>query len=351
MNQQTKSYGSIELFKYVAAILVIAIHTSPLEGVTQTGDFILTRIVARVAVPFFIMITGYFVLPGCAREGSKLKRTLIKLGLLYGVATVLYLPFNIYKGYFGEKQWGITLVKDILVDGTFYHLWYLPGVMLGLLLIVWLLRRLGTRAAAAVSLGLYVIGLFGDSYYGAVEGSMVGTWFYEPMFHLFSYTRNGLFFVPVFLMLGYWLQEKTEKTAQRLTERQQMARRTIKLVGFLLSFGGLMAEGLVLHLYGWQRHDSMYVLLLPCMFFLFSLLLEAGKKEKKEGWQLPRTDIPMFIYLLHPACIVVVRLIAKVLKWEALAENNLVHFVAVLIMSSLAAGLAEWLCRRSSKHE
>lgn len=351
MNQQKKSDGSIEMFKYVAAILVIAIHTSPLEEVTRTGDFILTRIAARMAVPFFIMITGYFVLPGCIREGTKLKQTLIKLGLLYGVSTVLYLPFNIYKGYFCEKQWGITLIKDILVNGTFYHLWYLPGVMLGVLLIVWLLRRLGIRAAAAVSLGLYVIGLFGDSYYGAVEGSMVGIWFYEPMFHLFSYTRNGLFFVPVFLMLGYWLQEKTEKKARSLTGRRQAAERPMKLAGFLLAFAGLLAEGLVLHRYGWQRHDSMYVLLLPCMLLFFSLLLEAGKKEKKEGLRLPRTDIPMFIYLLHPACIVVVRLIAKVLKWEALAENNLVHFAAVLVMSSLTAGLAEWLSRRSSKHE
>ena len=49
---------AIDQMRLVAAILVITIHTSPLASFTAAGDFILTRAIARVAVPFFFMTTG-----------------------------------------------------------------------------------------------------------------------------------------------------------------------------------------------------------------------------------------------------------------------------------------------------
>lgn len=47
-----RNYKGIEIFRVVAAFLVIAIHTSPLTTYSQTADFIFTRVIARVAVPF-----------------------------------------------------------------------------------------------------------------------------------------------------------------------------------------------------------------------------------------------------------------------------------------------------------
>ena len=65
MKTGNKSYTGIDFFRFVAALLIIAIHTSPLTslgaGFGTTGDFILTRIVARVAVPFFFMTSGFFL--------------------------------------------------------------------------------------------------------------------------------------------------------------------------------------------------------------------------------------------------------------------------------------------------
>ena len=59
----TKPLGSLDYFKIIAALLVIAIHTSPLTSFNVEADFVLTRIIARTAVPFFLMVTGYFLLP------------------------------------------------------------------------------------------------------------------------------------------------------------------------------------------------------------------------------------------------------------------------------------------------
>ena len=59
--------AALDCFRPLAAALVAAIHTSPLSNYTDLGDFLLTRVLGRVAVPFFLMVSGYFLArsPGC----------------------------------------------------------------------------------------------------------------------------------------------------------------------------------------------------------------------------------------------------------------------------------------------
>ena len=59
--RRARAYTGIDAFRMVAALLVVAIHTAPLGDVNPTADFILTRVIARVAVPFFFMTSGFFL--------------------------------------------------------------------------------------------------------------------------------------------------------------------------------------------------------------------------------------------------------------------------------------------------
>ena len=45
-------YSGIDVFRLVAALLVVAIHTSPLASISADADFLLTRVLARLGVPF-----------------------------------------------------------------------------------------------------------------------------------------------------------------------------------------------------------------------------------------------------------------------------------------------------------
>ncbi len=56
-----KNTPALDWSRLAAAVLVIAIHTSPLAQLSAAGDFWLTRVLARVAVPFFLMVTGHFL--------------------------------------------------------------------------------------------------------------------------------------------------------------------------------------------------------------------------------------------------------------------------------------------------
>lgn len=330
-----KEYGGIDLFRMIAAFLIVAIHTSPLSSINETADFILTRIVARVAVPFFFMTTGMFLFKNGRINKDKIRRFLIKTSLIYAVAIFLYIPVNIYMGYFKKENLIINLIKDILFDGTIYHLWYLPAVILGVLLISVLLHYIPLYVVFWISLILYIIGLFGDSYYGISSNTAIVNVMYEGIFLFSDYTRNGLFFAPIFLVLGV--------IASRTIKRVNIKENIIYTIIFAVL---MLLEGLLLKKFNLMRHDSMYVMLLPCMYFLFSIIASINVPSNKKY----RTT-SMVIYIIHPMVIVFIRAVAKLLGLqEILINNSIVHFLTVALCSYVIAVFITYIFGKLNEH-
>lgn len=336
--ESSKQLGGIDFFKIVAALLVVAIHTSPLSSFNDNADFILTRIIARVAVPFFLMVTGHFLFPRYLFDRSADNRPLLrfikKTLFLYVVAIVIYLPVNIYAGQLSGIEM-LDFLRMLLFDGTLYHLWYLPASVLGVLLVYFISRKLPFKAVVGIAILLYSFGLLGDSYFGFIANCPAIGAVYSTLFHVFSYTRNGIFYTPIFLVMGAWIgHSRQHKRPASIT------------VGFAVSIALLITEGLILHRLGVQRHDSMYIMLLPCMLFLYQMVVFSKCKSAK----CLRT-ISTWIYLIHPLFIIIVRYAAKVIHLETiLIDNSLIHYLAVCILScGFSLGLAKLLARRHNQ--
>lgn len=315
-------------FRIISAILVITIHTSPLLCVGEEADFILTRVIARVAVPFFFMVSGFFLLPDIRwneDQWNRVWRQIGKLGWIYLIATLLYVPIRLYSGALGSQYTIGTAIKDILFDGTFYHLWYLPAAILGLMITAGLLKRCRTEAVFGISIVLYLVGLLGDSYYGLAQQIGGVRQLYAGLFQIMDYTRNGIFFAPLFLMLGCMLKRRAEQGKE--------LRIRYVLPGTVLSMLAMAAEALVLRKLDWQRHDSMYILLPVVMWFLFQWIIQwKGVGGKRLG------RIALVVYIIHPAMIVAVRLAGKITgKTTVLVDQSLIHFLLVTILSFIAA--------------
>lgn len=379
--EQKQTYGGLDLFRPAAALLVLAIHTSPLASFSPGADFFLTRILARIAVPFFFMVTGQFVLS----SGASILRSVKKLCAIYLAAVLLYLPLGIYAGHYRELTVG-GFFKMLFFDGTFYHLWYFPACVLGLLTVSLLGRFLRPGGVTAVSAVLYCLGLLGDSYYGLTAKVPLLSDCYQAMFRVFSYTRNGLFFAPLFLTLGALAGRRgmtgqgggfraasqpdgttpengqdgsfraasqpdgmTPEDGQMPRDHRLLRGRTLgrNAAALALSFAAMTVEAFTLRHLDFQRHDSMYLFLVPVSYFLYLCLLSVPAVSRKG---LRRTAA--WIYLLHPAMIVVVRGAAKLLDLTGLlVENSLIHFLAVACLSVPAGALMALLQERFfSKH-
>ena len=330
---KSRAYGGLDAFRILAALLVVAIHISPLTTYSAAGDFFLTRCLARVAVPFFFMVTGHFVL-GQVLEGkgtfAPLGRQVRKILLLYLVAVVLYLPIGWYAGHYQDLRL-LDGVRLLVFDGTFYHLWYFPACAMGLLVVYGLSRVFRGRGLWVAVGMLYAIALLGDSYYGLTAQIAPLASLYEAGFHLFSYTRNGLFMAPLFLLLG-----------AQMGKRGPAPLPWAAGLGLAFSLALMTGEGFLLRHLGLQRHDSMYLLLPLVMCFLYRLLLAWPAKAPAAC----RT-LSTWVYILHPAMLVVLRGGAKVVGLtEILVGNSLVQYLMVCLLSFLAAGVVTWVLGR-----
>ncbi|MBF0014537.1 membrane-bound serine racemase VanT [Enterococcus casseliflavus] len=311
-----KKNQGIEQFRVILAMMVVAIHCLPLHRLWPNGDILITLTLFRIAVPFFFMISGYYVFSDLATQNSYPARQRIWLFIkkqlqVYLIATLLFLPLAWYSGILGLNMPLDTFIQTLLVNGILYHLWYFPAIITGGLLVMGLLTRLSFKQVFFIAVGLYVVGLGGDSWSGLAAQTPI-TPLYSLIFQLLDGTRNGIFFAPLFLILGV--------LARRFAKKPASPHRYSYL---MISLICLLLESYLLHHFTTPKHDSMYVFLPFVLLFLFPII---------QQWQAPMIwkqagRLSLWLYLLHPYTIAVTHFLSQKLP---LLQNNLINFLVVL---------------------
>jgi len=141
------SHCAIDLFKFIMALMVVAIHTQPFYAFEGSVPAQIFSSLSRYAVPFFFLASGYLVggkLEG--RDSSEraviLRRYALRLLRLYLLWSLIYAPMALYH-YVRD---GIPFVKSLLLYvrglvllGEHYNswqLWYLLSLVYGVLLVL-----------------------------------------------------------------------------------------------------------------------------------------------------------------------------------------------------------------------
>ena len=309
-----KYYPFIDIMRIIASLLVIAIHTDPLTSFNPQLNFLITLGFGRLAVPFFFMTTAYFLFNQGMPTYAKLKSVIKQFLIIDMCSILLYLPVQIYNHSLSFEP--IVIVKDLFMDGTFYHLWYLPAVIIGILILYKLYQHLNI---------LYVIGLGGDSYYGYLHQIPIIESFYTILFKVCDYTRNGFFFAPVFLFLGAFL-----------AQHQWHLKKTVLFISIFISFIVFFLETSFIHQQPIITHDAMTLSLPLVSFFCFSFCLTLTSSKRF----MICKDLSLYVYILHPLMIIIVRMIGKITHLEQyLIFQSLYHYFAVTMLSFLIAYL------------
>ena len=166
---------SIDVMRIVMAFLVVAIHL-PFSG--KSGDVFITY--GKTAVPFFLVICGYFLYRDDSQEMMKrlIKQTK-RIFIFYVAANVFYaglyaINLKVTEGSFDGMRECFT--SKALLDFLLYnfspfseHLWYL-GSLLYALLIMLLLNKLKIMKFAMFTAPLLVAGYVVLSHLGIGTG-------------------------------------------------------------------------------------------------------------------------------------------------------------------------------------
>ena len=60
-NDNKLNYDNIDFFRYIFSIIIIILHMRPFLETSNQLDLAFNNIVSRICVPFFFVVTGYFV--------------------------------------------------------------------------------------------------------------------------------------------------------------------------------------------------------------------------------------------------------------------------------------------------
>lgn len=140
---------SLDVGRLVLASMVVLGHGMFFSDVNDTAWLGFAMGFARIIVPFFFMLTGYFFVRIMARGLGEWVRAML---IVYAIWTLVYLPDLVLTG-----QFSVAKLLFYLVTG-YAHLWYLPAAILAGCLL-YLLRTLPMRVLLPLSVGLLGCGL------------------------------------------------------------------------------------------------------------------------------------------------------------------------------------------------
>ncbi len=228
---------------------------------------------ARIAVPFFFVSSGFFLYRKTTPQNFSLeptKRYVAKLIRLYALWTLLYFPLKVRAILTDGQGLGhgiLMYCRDVIFVGGYWHLWYFPALIFAVLLITVLLsRKVSLKKILTAALCFYAVGLLGQSYFGLIkplEFNAPQLWgLLKTVQTVIFTTRDGLFDGFLFVAMG----------AAFAFCGFEMPRRKA-LVGFFVSYALMFVEALVLRRLDFVLEQDMYVFLVPLTWFAFALVV------------------------------------------------------------------------------
>lgn len=278
--------SSISLFQYLFAIAVILVHSGRLTSY-EPVHFGLKSILGRLAVPFFIVCASFFLKPSL-RDARNIKAYLVKIVKTYLFWSCVYLPYAWV--FFSSLHLSVYLFPAgvliaLLYLGMCYQLWYIPAFLLGLFLVNQLVKCLGMVWTGVITFLLYCWGLI-ETYSAYLDTTSLLKG-YQLYSNLFFTARNGLFYTPVFIYMGYYLYDHFYDQTFRVHRWKKVA----------LAFGLFCLEGLIIFQH--EGIDKNFFLLLPFVtVYLVNACLRSSFLKSYDLQYLKQMS--MALYFSHP---------------------------------------------------
>lgn len=245
---------------------------------------------ARCAVPFFIMVTGYYT----NVEYDVLVRRAKKIFYLIVIATIIYLPLNIFvhwaqgnmNFWLSEIQKLEILFKIIVLNWTtpiwgVGQLWYLFAFLYAFLIMALISRIFPIYKDRILivwsTISLLIIFLI--QVYSEITGEMI-----EPI-----YWRNSFFLIVPCFMIGNFLKKSNEKL------KEISLATNVRLI--ILTIGIITLEHYAL--------SVEYELYVSSILMGILIILISGKIDVDNKLTIVGRNLSQWIYIIHYVFIVI----------------------------------------------
>jgi len=309
-------YGMIDVLRLVFAVLVVSIHTMAFQSINENLRIANSMGIARLAVPFFFMVSGYFLYNRINSEKEP-KSTLKRLLILY-VSWVLIEIITLFPMVLSNLDAPpIFLIERLLFMGITGSLWYISSLIIAIFVISPLLKKDKILLLIIIGFVLYLFGATGDTYYGLFEKTMI-----TPLI-------NG--YTGVFVMPQIGITESILFVSIGAAVNKYKLNEKIKNAGLLsiISIILLLIETFVLNKTGIAKDVNMY---LSAIIAAPLILIWAINCNINISTRISKAcrDYSLGIYCSHQIIMIWIAMFAPMLF-----ANTMIRFICTLLISTL----------------
>lgn len=318
MEENQKRYDSINIMRMICAFLVISLHTSIFASINLGLNSIVTKGISRIAVPFFFISTGYFMVRNINKSGY-IKNFVKKMSLIYLIISVI--DILLIMPYVSERLKGsfIDKIKFIFIGGITESLWYIPAIVFAVVLVGIFLKKDWIKGLISLSILVYIIGLLGDSYFGIIKNTSI-----EGVINIYNNifinTRNGITFSVPFVTLGALIAKGVIKIRKKYIN--------IYLIGFSILF---VVEACLLNLNNIPIDTNMYISLVLLVPVIFVWLLNMNVQISERTSNILR-EMSLWVYCVHETIMIALMIYGKF-------TTTMMRFLIVSLLSTFIAYL------------
>lgn len=339
-----KEYKAIDVFKFICAALVVAIHTFKAEE-NSDGFYFAVMHVTSVAVPFFFACTGFFLFKKFEfDEKFRIKKTkenfiiLIKFEkkiiLSYLIWSFFYFLIKFAMAFANGKEEAVEYLKELpfnfFLNGTELHLWYVLCIIYAVPIIYFICRRLSVRYLIVIAFIFYAAGLLSKNYIWLDIGiNKYLAQLSDTLGYGFAVFSRAI----PFLSVGILWAVKNYNISKEVC-----------LLGAVGFFTLQFVEKYILYRYCNTDLNARYFLLLPVTtFFVFGALMKYETDTAANAVVLRMRKISAFVYYFHPAVVTVATKLVKTLLSGAPVYGRFPFFLIVLVVSVTAGIIVQSL--------
>lgn len=327
MEEKDLNYKMIDFMKYVAAIMVICVHCNQLFP-QEYFNFFIKNIICRIAVPFFFISSAYFVRKGSIKNTNYVSIYLKRLMKSYCLWSIVFIPIGLDWIHQNLSLAGYLLPFALLYGlvhiGTYYHLWYVPAMILAVFLINKLLKRYSYKTLFIITIALFMFGSI-ESYYGLLNDGWFKD-FFDILIKVIFTTRSGLLYGMIFILMGFYIYDYQDKLISLIKHIPMLT------CVFLIL---LIIEGSFL--YSIESLDMNFLLMLvPFSFFFFLWVLRCPYIPKYETGKIRK--LSKYYYFVHPVCIVIIEEVGRGLGVNILS-SGVISLLLVILLTHLLSSM------------
>ena len=280
-SREEKNYiTGLDVPRLLAAICVVAIHSYMEYGLVW--DAYVVRILTRWAVPFFFMITGYFL----KEDGRGFAKFWFKILCLYTFWTIVYALVDHY------DIWNVRDFLSALRSGLIMPFWYFPSLLICSLFVFVLVRVIkDIRVILVICAVLFVMAMMGHTFTNLPAFAF---WNQGPVMRFHHRVigevsmRDGVFWGSLFIAIGYAVAHEKKGSIRKVKTRTLL----LLLIPCLLLYA---AEIIMIVYYETGGYD-ITLFTVPLVLLLF-LIARSGKLEA--AWGIFLRQCATYIFLLH----------------------------------------------------